>query len=213
MTLFLHPSITPATIAAAADAGIAGVKYYPAGVTTNSDSGVIDLEAYHPVFAAMQTHGLVLNLHGECPSTAPDSGSGTSAADETYTTADAVTVLNAEPKFLPTLRRLHDLFPDLRIVLEHVSTREGLEAVRACGDNVRATVTAHHLWLTVDGWCGDAFSFCKPVAKTPADRVALVRAVVRGKGKFFFGECPASPFFVLTIRPLGCAGSDGRDGG
>ncbi len=175
MTLYLHPSITPATIAEAARASISGVKAYPAGVTTNSHAGVLDWEQYYPVFEAMQTHDLVLNLHGEVPST----GAST----------DEVTVLNAEPLFLPTLLKLHADFPRLRIVLEHCTTREALEAVRACGPTVGATITAHHLWMTVDDVCGDVFNFCKPVAKTAVDRIALVRAVVEaGTGKFFFGS-------------------------
>ncbi|KAI9874809.1 MAG: hypothetical protein M1830_009248 [Pleopsidium flavum] len=182
MTLFLNASITPAIIADAARAGLAGVKAYPTGVTTHSDEGVLDFEQYFPVFDAMQTHDLVLNLHGEIPST---------PAVDFITTGDtdAVTVLNAETMFLPTLHKLHAAFPRLRIVLEHCSTSEALEAVRACGPTVAATITAHHLWMTIDDCCGSAFNFCKPVAKSPADRVALVRAIVqRNSGKFFFGQ-------------------------
>ena len=181
MTLYLHSSITPQTIADAATAGIVGVKAYPAGVTTNSHDGVLDLQSYYHVFEAMQTYNMVLNLHGEVPST-PSTVFGTTDEAER-----AVTVLNAEPMFLPTLHKLHAKFPNLRIVLEHCSTRQALDAVRACGPTVAATITAHHLWMTVDNWCGDVFNFCKPVAKTPADRVALVQAVVEQGGKFFFG--------------------------
>lgn len=104
MTLYLHQSITPATIAEAARAGIIGVKAYPAGVTTNSDGGVIGFQSFYPVFEAMQEHDLVLNLHGEVPNTEPRDllkiGS-----------EDAVSVLNAEPRFLPTLHKLHADFP------------------------------------------------------------------------------------------------------
>jgi dihydroorotase len=203
MTLYLNKSTTPTTIAEAAQAGIVGLKAYPVGVTTNSEAGVLDFRSYYPVFEAMQAHDLVLNLHGEVPSTpSPDfliAGSG-----------DAVTVLNAETMFLPTLHKLHADFPGeqtvagteirlnnhadarrkgLRIVLEHCTTREALDAVRTCGPTVAGSITAHHLWMSVDDWCGDAFNFCKPVAKTPADRVALLRAVVEGgAGKFFFGK-------------------------
>lgn len=102
MSLYLHPSITPATIVEAAAAGIAGVKSYPAGVTTNSSAGVVDYKQFYPVFAQMEQSGLVLNLHGECPST-PGSD---------------IDVLNAEPRFLPVLKTLHDEFPHLKIVLE-----------------------------------------------------------------------------------------------
>jgi len=139
MTLYLHESITPDVVRAAAQAGIAGIKSYPAGVTTNSASGVLSYEPFYPVFAAMQDAGLVLNLHGECPS------------DH----ARNITVLNAESKFLPTLRTLHDKFPRLRIVLEHCTTEDAVRAVEACGDTVVGTITAHHLYLTVDDWAGD----------------------------------------------------------
>lgn len=180
MTLYLHPSITPSTIADAAVSGITGVKVYPAGVTTNSQAGVLSYEDYYPVFEAMQTHDMVLNLHGEVPNTPKDNYIAVG-------TANAVTTMNAEEKFLPTLRKLHATFPRLRIVLEHCSTREALDAVRACGPTVGATITAHHLWITQDDWCGDNFNFCKPVAKSIVDRVALVQAVAGGEGKFFFG--------------------------
>ena len=137
MTLYLHPSFisNPSIIAEAAAAGISGVKAYPAGVTTNSAQGVVDLSAFWPVFEAMQEHNLVLNLHGEVPSTkAEELGSGDGG--------DAVTVMNAEPKFLPTLKAIHEAFPKLRIVLEHCTTKEALEAVKACGPTVAATITA-----------------------------------------------------------------------
>jgi dihydroorotase len=104
MTLYLHQSITPETITEAARAGIAGVKAYPAGVTTNSEGGVLGFQSFYPVFEAMQKHDMVLNLHGEVPSTAP--------RDLLSTGKDgAVSVLNAEPKFLPTLHQLHADFP------------------------------------------------------------------------------------------------------
>jgi dihydroorotase len=144
---------------------------YPAGVTTNSSSGVISYEAFYPVFAAMEEVDLVLNLHGEVPSNPKDH----------------VTVLNAEERFLPTLKDLHKRFPKLRIVLEHCTTAAAIRTVHECGPNVVGTITAHHLELLVDNWASDVFSYCKPVAKTPEDRTALLQAVVRSKGKFFLG--------------------------
>ncbi|KAK1761992.1 amidohydrolase 2 [Phialemonium atrogriseum] len=170
MSLFLHPSVTPEVIAQAAAAGITGVKMYPQGVTTNSESGVSNLEAFYTTFAAMEKHGLVLNLHGEVlESLAP--------ADTTL-----------EEAFLPTLKTLHERFPQLRIVLEHCTTAAAVEAVRACGPTVGATITAHHLYLTSHEACCDPFAFCKPIPKKPTDRDALVRAVVSGDTKFFFGS-------------------------
>jgi dihydroorotase len=117
MTLYLHPSITPAHIAEAAAAGIVGVKAYPVGLTTHSEAGVVDYEAYYSVFEAMQEHDLVLNLHGEAPSTPAT----------TFMSADgkeAITVLNAEAAFLPTLHKIHAAFPRLRILLESIALRK-----------------------------------------------------------------------------------------
>ncbi|KAI1205314.1 amidohydrolase 2 [Annulohypoxylon truncatum] len=172
MSLFLHPSVTPDVIAQAAAAGITGVKMYPQGVTTNSDSGVSNLESFYDTFAAMEKHGLVLNLHGEVlESLAPK--------DTTL-----------EEAFLPTLKTLHERFPKLRIVLEHCTTAAAVEAVRACGPTVGATITAHHLYLTSDDACCDPFAFCKPIPKKPTDRDALVKTVVSGDPKFFFDSAP-----------------------
>lgn len=169
MSLYLHPSITPDTIREAKKAGIFGVKSYPAGVTTNSASGVVDYEQFYPVFKAMEEEDVVLNLHGEAPP------------------AEDITVLNAEAAFLPTLLDLHRRFPKLRIVLEHCTTAAAVEAVKKCGPNVVGTITAHHLFLIVDDWAGDPINFCKPVAKLPSDRVALLTAATSGSPKFFLG--------------------------
>ena len=170
MSLYLHETITPDTIIEAKKRGITGVKSYPAGVTTNSSSGVVDYVGFYPVFAEMERQGLILNLHGEVPSTGD------------------VTVLSAEERFLPTLLDLHAKFPKLRIILEHCTTAAAVEAVKKCGPTVAGTITAHHLSIIVDHWAGDPFCFCKPVAKTPADRDALLRAAVSGNPKFFFGS-------------------------
>ncbi|PGH02740.1 dihydroorotase, homodimeric type [Blastomyces parvus] len=170
MSLYLHPSITPETIIEAKKSGIIGVKSYPAGVTTNSDSGVIDYAAFYPVFAEMERQNLILNLHGECPSHGD------------------ITVMSAEERFLPTLLDLHARFPRLRIVVEHLSTAKAVETVKKCGPTVVGTITAHHLSLIVDNALGDPFCFCKPVAKLVEDRDALLRAATSGSKKFFFGS-------------------------
>ncbi|KAJ4359239.1 dihydroorotase [Ascochyta clinopodiicola] len=181
MSLYLHEDITPEVIRQAKQAGITGVKSYPAGVTTNSSSGVLSYEPFYPVFAEMEKQNMILNLHGEVPSTPANthvSQTGDSAS---------ITILNAEPAFLPTFRSLHAKFPNLRIILEHCSTAAALDAVRACGPSVSGTITAHHLSLVIDDWAGDPFCFCKPVAKTPEDRDALLKAVVGSQGRFFLG--------------------------
>ena len=133
-------------------------------MTTNSEGGIESYEAYYPVFEAMQEVGMVLNLHGEVPS---DASTNTC-------------VLNAEPAFLPHLRKLHAQFPKLRIVLEHATTRAAVDCVKSLGDTVACTITPHHLALTVDDWAGQSFNFCKPVAKYPDDKLALQEVVKEG---------------------------------
>ncbi|KAK4191509.1 putative dihydroorotase [Podospora australis] len=171
MSLYLHDSITPDEIRKAQKAGIAGVKAYPKGATTNSQWGVVSFDPFHSVLQAMEEEGVVLNLHGEVPSSA----------------TDGVTVMNAEAKFLPTLKSLVDKYPKLKIVLEHCTTADAVEAVRSCGGNVVGTITAHHLSLLVDDWSANVHHYCKPSAKSPEDRRALLQAVVNSNGKFFLG--------------------------
>ncbi|KIJ56656.1 hypothetical protein M422DRAFT_149407 [Sphaerobolus stellatus SS14] len=172
MTLYLSPDITPDEIRRASKAGVVGVKSYPRGVTTNSEGGIESYETYYPVFEVMEDVGMVLNLHGEIPSN-PDTNTH---------------VLNAEEKFLPHLVSLHRRFPKLRIVLEHATSRAAVECVKSLGDTVACTITAHHLALTVDDWAGQSFNFCKPVAKTPDDRLALREVIGQGHPRFFLGS-------------------------
>ncbi|KAL1305640.1 hypothetical protein AAFC00_007235 [Neodothiora populina] len=183
MSLYLHESITPEVVKEAAAAGITGIKSYPAGVTTNSSSGVVSYEPFYPVFAEMERQNMVLNLHGEVP--------GSPKND--------ITVLSAEEAFLPQLKNLHSRFPKLRIILEHCTTAAATEAVKACGPSVSATITAHHLSIIVDDWAGDPHCFCKPVAKTPADRKALLQTAASGNPKFFLGT-DSAPHPAISKR-------------
>ncbi|RMZ88733.1 hypothetical protein DV736_g4049, partial [Chaetothyriales sp. CBS 134916] len=211
MTLYLNDRITPEVIREAKASGaIAGVKSYPRGVTTGSDGGVkgVDYSPYYPVFAAMEEAGLVLNLHGECPFSdhednqvaEEEGGDGKGGGNV------VVDVLNAEEKFLPTLREVVTRFPKLKVVLEHVTSRAAVECVRGLRrsgfENVRATITAHHLWLTVDDWAGDGLNFCKPVAKREADRRALLKACVYGEGLFFLGS-DSAPHLLSSKKGKG----------
>ncbi|KAI1197908.1 Dihydroorotase [Nemania serpens] len=187
MSLYLHPSVTPDVIAEAAKAGVAGVKLYPQGVTTNSESGVAGdfVEAYAPTFAAMEQHNIVLNLHGEVPGTVPKDD------------------VSLEELFLPTLQRLNEKFPRLRIVLEHCSTAAAVDAVRSCSSTVAGTITAHHLYLTGDISEVDPHAFCKPIPKKPSDRDALLKAVCSGDSKFFFGSDSAPhPLITKQGKPV-----------
>ncbi|KAG6838001.1 hypothetical protein H0H93_008395 [Arthromyces matolae] len=192
MTLYLSPELTPDEIKKAKEAGISGVKSYPRGVTTNSDGGIESYETYYPIFEAMQEVDMVLNLHGEIPS---------DASSNTH-------VLNAEPKFLPHLIKIHEKFPRLRIVLEHATTRAAVEAVKSCGPTVACTITAHHLALTVDDWAGQSWNYCKPVAKFPDDRLALREVILQGHPRFFLGSdsAPHPPHSKSTSTVShGCA--------
>jgi len=183
MSLYLHPNISPETIKEAKAKCITGVKSYPHGVTTHSDHGVVSYEQFYPVFEEMERQNMVLNLHGEAP---PSANSD-------------VTVLNAEETFLPTLLDLHRRFPKLRIILEHCTTEAALKAVKSCGPTVAATITAHHPFLIVDDWAGDPHCFCKPVAKLPSDRRALLRALVSSDPKFFLGT-DSAPHPAISKR-------------
>ncbi|KAJ3375902.1 hypothetical protein GGF31_003107 [Allomyces arbusculus] len=171
MTIYLSPELTPDEVRKAKRMGITGIKSYPRGVTTNSDSGIESYDAYYPVFKAMEEEGMILNLHGECPSN-PEQN---------------ITVLNAEARFLTHLEKLHRDFPKLRIVLEHVTTKDAVDLVASMGPTVACTVTVHHLYLTVEDWAGLPHGFCKPVAKTFADRTALREIVRSGHPRFFLG--------------------------
>ncbi|KAJ2654230.1 dihydroorotase [Coemansia sp. RSA 1200] len=172
LTLYLNPDLTPEEINKAAKLGITAVKMYPSGVTTNSDWGVVDLKMYYKTFHAMQENNMVLCLHGECPSDAEK----------------GICILNAEERFLDTLRELHKDFPRLRIVLEHATTKAAVECVKSLGETVGCTITAHHLFITVDDWAGQPHHFCKPVAKFPDDRKALREVVMSGHPRFFLGS-------------------------
>lgn len=206
MSFYLCKDLTPELIhEAAAQNAIRGIKCYPAGVTTNSAAGVDpnDFSAFYPVFKAMEEEGLVLNLHGEKPS----ANNGKERGD--------IHVLNAEESFLPALKKLHADFPNLKIILEHCTTEAAIKAIEdinqdvndAAGVKVAATITAHHLYLTIDDWAGNPINFCKPVAKLPMDKRALVKAAISGKPYFFFGSDSAPHPLSSKSRHIGvCAG-------
>jgi dihydroorotase len=170
-----------------ASGAVAG-KIYPEGVTTNAEDGVRDLAELAPFLEAMQDAGLVLCLHGEKP---------------------GGFVLDRETLFLEDLRRTAADFPRLRIVLEHVSTAAAVEAVRALPANVAATITLHHLEITLDDVVGGMLRphlFCKPLAKRPEDRQALLEAAFSGDPKFFFGSDSAPHRKDRKECAAGCAG-------
>ncbi|KAB2312278.1 dihydroorotase [Betaproteobacteria bacterium SCN2] len=192
MTLYLTDNTQPEEIAAARNSGfVHAVKYYPAGATTNSDSGVTDLQKAYPAIAAMEEHGMPLLLHGEV-------------------TDAEVDVFDRESVFIERhlTRLLHD-FPRLRIVLEHITTRGAAEFVASAPANVAATITAHHLLYNRNAMFKGGMRphyYCLPVLKREVHRTALVAAAVSGNPKFFLGTDSAPHARSTKEAACGCAG-------
>ena len=173
MTLYLTDNTSPDEIGRAKAAGfVKAVKYYPAGATTNSDSGVTDIRKCDAVFEAMAAQRMPLLLHGEV-------------------TDPAVDVFDREKVFLETvLAPLVRRFPKLRVVLEHITTREAALFVSSAPENVAATITAHHLLMNRNALFAGGIRphhYCLPVLKRETHRVALVKAAVSGNHRFFLG--------------------------
>ncbi len=192
MTLYLTDNTPPAEIARAKACGfVHAVKYYPAGATTNSGNGVTDLRRVYPVFAEMEKHDLPLLLHGEV-----NDGS--------------VDVFDRERVFIEShLATLASDFPGLRIVLEHVTTREGVEFVYHARDGVAATITVHHLLLNRNSMFTGGIRphhYCLPVLKREHHRQALVAAAISGNPRFFLGTDSAPHPRRAKESPCGCAG-------
>lgn len=170
MSFKLMAGMDAATVEACAAAGAAAGKYYPAGATTNAADGPSSPEMVSEALSAMESVGIVLSIHGEDPD-APS--------------------LEREGAFLVTLEKIIERWPRLRIVLEHLSTKEAVDFVAAGPERLAATITAHHLLFTIDDMMGGSLNphlFCKPVIKSAADRKALRNAVFSGSPKFFFGS-------------------------
>jgi len=192
MTLYLTDETSPAEIEAArASAAVHGVKLYPAGATTHSDAGVTDIARTYPALEAMDQHGLPLLVHGEV--TDPD-----------------VDMFDREAVFIErVLAPLVDRFPGLKVVLEHVTTRQGVEFVRAAPATVAATITAHHLLLNRNALFQGGLRphhYCLPVLKREAHRRALVEAATGGNPKFFLGTDSAPHPRHAKESDCGCAG-------
>ncbi len=187
MTFKLMTDMNSAEIRELKKAGAVAGKLYPQGSTTNAEDGPSEITELYPVFEAMQENGLVLCLHAEDPQ---------------------IAVLEREQAFLPVIGKIAESFPDLKIVVEHVSTKEAVEFVKNTGENIAATVTLHHLLFTLDDLIGgklEADLFCKPVVKQAADRESLRQAVFSGNRKFFFGS-DSAPHSRIKKLEEGAAG-------
>ena len=192
MTLYLTDKTTTDDIHAAKASGfVHGVKLYPAGATTNSDSGVTSLEKCAGALQAMQDVGMPLLVHGE------------------VTDAD-VDVFDREKAFIN--RHMNSLianYPDLKVVFEHITTKDAAEFVAAAGPNVAATITVHHLLMNRN----DLFKggirphhYCLPILKREEHRLALVKAATSGSPKFFLGTDSAPHAKNAKETSCGCAG-------
>ena len=192
MTLYLTEGTDPADVAAAhGDGLITAVKLYPAGATTNSDSGVRDLAKAMPVLEKMAGIGCPLCIHGEVAT-------------------DKVDIFDREAVFIDTvLDPLRTRLPELRVILEHLTTRDGVDYVAGAQKNLAATITTHHLILNRNHILVGGIKphyYCLPVAKREAHRLALRSAATSGDARFFLGTDSAPHSDPNKQSACGCAG-------
>jgi dihydroorotase len=192
MTAYLTDTIDPDEVAAGfRDGAFTACKLYPAGATTNSDAGVTDVTRIYAVLERMQTLAMPLLVHGEVVSTDVD-------------------VFDREAVFIDTvLAPLLVEFPALKVVLEHITTEDAVQFVEAAGQNVGATITAHHLHIDRNALFDGGLrphAYCLPVAKRRRHRTALRRAATSGNPKFFLGTDSAPHPRADKESACGCAG-------
>ena len=192
MTLYLTDNTTGAEIKKASESGfVHAVKYYPAGATTNSDSGVTDLNKCSQVFEVMQNLGMPLLMHGEV-------------------TDGDVDVFDREKVFIDrNMKPLLARFPELKVVFEHITTRDAAQFVTAAPANVAATITPHHLLMNRNAMFAGGMRphhYCLPILKREEHRQALVEAAISGSPKFFLGTDSAPHPKSAKESACGCAG-------
>jgi dihydroorotase len=192
MTLYLTDRTQPSEVDRAKQSGlIHGFKLYPAGATTNSDSGVTDIRKVDAVLERMAELGVILQVHGEV-------------------TDSAVDVFEREARFIDSiLAPLVDRFPRLRVVFEHITTREAVEFVRQARPGVAATITPQHLLMNRNALFTGGIRphhYCLPVLKTEVDRHALLEIIATGDSRFFLGTDSAPHAKHTKEAACGCAG-------
>ena len=191
MTLYLTDHTPADEIQRAHDSGVVAVKLYPAGATTNSSAGVTDLRHTHKTLEAMQLLGMPLLVHGEV-------------------TDPEIDVFDREAVFIDKhLAPLRRDFPQLKIVLEHITTREAAQYVAQAEAYTAATITAHHLLFNRNAWFLGGVRphyYCLPVLKREIHRQALLHAVASGSDRFFLGTDSAPHAAHLKEHASGCAG-------
>ena len=192
MTLYLTDQTNADTIKAAKESGIIhALKLYPAGATTNSDAGVTDIKNIYPALEAMESVGLPLLVHGEV-------------------TDPEIDIFDRERIFIETiLDPLIKRFPDLKIVMEHITTKDAVDFVTATSDSIAATITVHHLLMNRNAIFTGGIRphhYCLPILKREIHRKALVEAAISGNQKFFLGTDSAPHAQGAKESACGCAG-------
>lgn len=191
MTLYLTDNMPPDEIKRARDAGVVAAKLYPAGATTNSDAGVTDLRKTYKTLEAMQRAGLLLLIHGEV-------------------TDSEIDLFDREAVFIDTkLIPLRKDFPELKIVFEHITTKDAAQYVTQANAYTAATITAHHLLYNRNAIFTGGIRphyYCLPVLKRETHRLALVQAAISDSKKFFLGTDSAPHPAHLKEHASGCAG-------
>ena len=185
MTLFFKPSYDKAFLESIKDE-ITAIKLYPAGITTNSEGGVsgFDVEELRPALSAMAELNIPLCVHGETNGF----------------------VMDREAEFVSIYEKLASAFPTLKIIMEHITTKESVEALDKF-ENLYATITVHHLLITLDDVAGGMLKphlFCKPIAKRPEDREALRKVALAAHPKVMFGS-DSAPHPKHAKEACGCA--------
>ena len=193
MVLYLTDNTSADEIKKAHATGkIVAAKVYPAGATTNSDSGVTSIKKIYPALKAMQEVGMLLLIHGEV-------------------TDSSIDIFDREKVFLETI--LVDVvqdFPDLKIVLEHITTKDAVDFVNNASDNVAATITAHHLLYNRNHMLAGGIRphyYCLPILKRNTHQQALISAATSGSAKFFLGTDSAPHYKDKKEAACGCAGA------
>lgn len=192
MVLYLTDNTDPAEITRAKAAGVTACKLYPAGATTNSDSGVTDVKRIYPVLEAMQKAGMPFLLHGEV-------------------TDSEIDIFDREKVFLDrTFGELVKNFPELKMVLEHITTEDSASFVTEAPANVAATITAHHLLYNRNHMLAGGIRphfYCLPILKRSTHQQALIAAATSANPKFFLGTDSAPHAKDKKIAACGCAGA------
>ena len=191
MTLYITPETNATTVSEACRSGIVNAfKLYPAGATTNSAAGVDQIESLYPLFEAMQDQGMPLSIHGEVTDPTTD-------------------IFDREALFIEQqLSPICEKFPELKVILEHITTSDAVDFVNSASPNVAATITVHHLLYNRNDLLSGGIRpiyYCLPVLKRNTHQQALINAATSGSNKFFLGTDSAPHPKTAKENACGCA--------